>query len=296
MSRQMGLTGVVLALIAAAAATLMWQHSRARQTRELLYEALAPVALANCEMERYGDRNDGGYLLCRNLLSDVRAAYSYGINATDEWGCEVSREFSVPVHQYDCFNTDVPACSGGDTHFNAVCVGPESTVIDGRPFETVSRQVAKNGDADKRLVVKMDVEGAEWSSLLAAPDSTLDQIDQLAVEFHGVEKPELLDTVQRLKQFFYVVNVHQNNFGCEPGLDPFPGSIYEVLFVNKRLAQVAQERPTIRHHALDAPNAAWLPDCQTLTPSTASSDFALFRRWVRRELRERFYGSPFDGV
>ena len=47
---------------------------------------------------------------------------------------------------------------------------------EGRLFDTVQNQLAKNGDANKRLVVKMDVEGAEWNSLLHASDEGRDTL------------------------------------------------------------------------------------------------------------------------
>jgi hypothetical protein len=34
---------------------------------------------------------------------------------------------------------------------------------DGRVFDTLQNQIAKNLDAGKRLIVKSDVEGAEWN-------------------------------------------------------------------------------------------------------------------------------------
>ena len=55
---------------------------------------------------------------------------------------------------------------------------------DGRLFDTIESQLAKNGDGSKRIVLKIDVEGAEWASFLAAPDELLQRIDQMSVEFH----------------------------------------------------------------------------------------------------------------
>ena len=37
---------------------------------------MQPVPLANCTLERFGEKHDGGYLLCSNLLKDVSAGYS----------------------------------------------------------------------------------------------------------------------------------------------------------------------------------------------------------------------------
>jgi hypothetical protein len=238
--------------------------------RQALFDMVQPVALSNCQLERFGERNDGGYLMCANLLDAVQAGYSYGINGYDKWGCDISTRSKVPVHQYDCFNTDVPSCRSGQTVFHAECVGDTTATIDGRLFDTVKNQFAKNGDAAKRVVMKIDVEGAEWPTFLAMPDETLAQIDQLSVEFHWEEDAKLgwiddaryLQAVERIKRFFEVAHIHYNNASCIGDLKPFPSWAFEVLFVSKRLAVVDPSRKPAGAHPQDARNNASLPDCQ----------------------------------
>lgn len=231
----------------------------------MLFREIMPVKLANCELERFGEKNDGGYLLCGNLLGAVRAGYSYGISGYDGWGCDVSKKLRVPVHQYDCFNLTRPTCDGGTTVFHGECIGTAAGLQDGRPFDTLAGQIAANGDAGKHLVVKIDVEGAEWDSFLTAPDAVLQRIDQLAVEFHGFGKGRNLDAILRLKRFFHVAHLHWNNYGCVPGQVPFPSWAYEVLLVNKRVGVVDPTGEPVLPHPLDAPNNADLKDCQLIS-------------------------------
>lgn len=238
--------------------------------RQALFAMLQPVAITNCDLERFGERNDGGYLMCGNLLDAVQAGYSYGISGYDGWGCEISNRSKIPIHQYDCFNTDRPWCWRGDTVFHEECVAGTAATIDGRPFDTVQSQLARNGDSGKRIVLKIDVEGAEWDTILAMPDETLQQIDQMAVEFHWEEDAALgwahderyTRTVARLKQFFEVGHIHYNNASCIGDLAPFPSFAHEVLFVSKRLAVVDRARAAIGLHEDDAKNNWALPDCQ----------------------------------
>jgi len=232
------------------------------QVRQSLFELLRPVKLTNCTLERFGERNDGGYLVCANLLDSVRVGYSYGIAGYDQWGCDLSRKLDIRVHEYDCFDVRAPSCPGGDLRFHAECVGIESSVIDGRRFDTLASQARRNGDAGKRSIAKVDVEGAEWNSFLLTPDSVFEQIDQLVVEFHGVQDDRFVSTVQMLKRFFYVAHVHFNNYSCDPKLAPFPAAAYEVLLVNKRLGVVEAPPGNWGVHALDAPNNPDSPDCQ----------------------------------
>jgi hypothetical protein len=241
-----------------------------RMWRELLFDTLRPSAIANCNLQRFGETHDGGYLMCGNLLRDVRSGYSYGIAGYDKWGCDISTALKVPLHQYDCFNTTRPACPDGKTIFHAECIGDAAATKEGRPFDTLQNQFVRNGDGSKRIVMKIDVEGAEWNTFLFAPDDTLKQIDQMAVEFHWelsehIGLPHLqkyLTVVRRLKQFFEIAHLHFNNASCVDGLEPFPSWAYEVLFVNKRLAVVDASRSASGLHPLDAPNNPAFPDCQ----------------------------------
>jgi hypothetical protein len=233
----------------------------AGHARRLLFDAIQPVVLANCELERFGEEHDGGYLLCGNLLADVRSGYSYGINGYDGWGCAVSSALDVPIHQYDCFNPARPLCESGRTVFHDECIGRARTG-DGRGFDTLAAQIAANGEAGQRLVVKMDVEGAEWEALLDTPDDVLVQIDQLVVEFHRIEAPSVA-VVAKLKRWFHVAHLHWNNYSCIDDQPPFPAFAYEVLFVNRRLAAADAAAPAAAlPHPLDARNDPDEPDCQ----------------------------------
>ncbi len=264
----------IIVIVAVAAAVMLFREdeperrverprpSREEWLRETLFGLLTPVALANCTLRRFGEPNDGGYLLCANLLQSVEAGYSYGISGYDQWGCDVSRTRSVTVHQYDCFDTRQPSCPGGRMVFHAECVGTATVKEDGRPFDTLANQITKNGDAAKRLVVKVDVEGAEWDSFVLAPDWVFEHIDQLVVEFHGVESDRFIAAVRRLTPFFHVAHVHYNNYSCDPALKPFPASAYEVLFVNKKLGVLDPSRRAGGVNPLDAPNNPNAPDCQ----------------------------------
>jgi len=279
--------------IAIVAATGTWSASRRARIHRDLFAELRPVSLANCHFERFGEQNDGGYVLCGNLLATAESAYSYGIAGYDGWGCQVSRRLNAPVHEYDCFDTRRPACSGGQPFFHAECLSGERTVDEGgRVFDALAQQLVKNGDARRRLVVKIDIEGAEWESLAATPDSVLERIDQLAIEFHHpfeaslaavirrlrldqpltprlwIVEDRALSVITRLKRFFRIAHIHFNNNTCTGGLSPLPGWAYEVLFVNRAIAVEDPSRsgPTSSARALDAPNNPGVPDCQVDFP------------------------------
>ena len=271
---------VVIVVVVVVAGAI--EYRRDRRIREALYAALAPVAITNCELKRFGSVNDGGYLMCANLLAPAQSIYSYGIGGADDWGCDVAGKLQVPLHQYDCFISDAPRCKTGITPlFHAECVGPGRATADGRAFDTLANQIEENGDTGKRLIVKMNVKGNEWASLLAAPDHVLNATDQLVVEFYGVEDRAFLDTAARLNQFFYVARVHHNNYQCRPGFEPFAGPVFEALLVSKRLAVANPWVDGRRPSALDAPNNPVAADCQA---PLAASEPRRMARWLYRKM------------
>ena len=263
------ITFVIIALAAAATLVIgdLQRHAVGRKLREAILAELQPVALKNCRLKRYGSANDGGYLMCENLIEPLDAGYSYGVGTNDDWGCEVSRRYHVPVHEYDCFDPARPTCEGGRFIFHNECVGNRADYRDSRFFDTLENQISKNGDIGRRMIIKIDIEGGEWESLLVTPDELLASIPQLAMEMHGFDDPNIVEALRKLKRNFYLVNLHFNNWSCTPKAAPLPAWAYQVLWVNKR---IGVRDPAALFPApmspLNAPDSATWPDCQLRMP------------------------------
>src|SRR5437867_8412368 len=75
---------------------------------------------------------------------------------------------------------------------NASAIGPAT---ESRFFDTLENQIRKNGHIGRRLIIKMDIEGAEWDALLAAPDELLASIPQIAMELHGFDDPKIVEVL-----------------------------------------------------------------------------------------------------
>jgi len=167
------------------------------------------------------------------------------------------------VHQYDCFDPARPTCNGGTFVFHNECVGDRTGHRGSRFFDTLENQIRKNRDNGRRLIIKMDIEGAEWDSLLAAPDELLASISQIAMEMHGFDDPKIVEVLQKLKRNFYLVNLHFNNWSCTSKASPLPAWAYQVLWVNKRIGIVDQTAPIPAPMSpLNAPDSPTWRDCQ----------------------------------
>jgi hypothetical protein len=247
------ITFVIVALAAAAAVVIgdLARHAAGRKLRQAILAELQPVALKNCTLKRFGSANDGGYLMCENLIEPLDAGYSYGVGSNDDWGCEVSR----------------PTCNGGTLVFHDECVGDRTGYRESRFFDTLENQIRKNGDTGRRLIIKMDIEGAEWNSFLAAPDELLASIPQIAMELHGFDDPKIVEVLRKLKRNFYLVNLHFNNWSCTPKAAPLPAWAYQVQWVNKRIGVLDPAVPIPAPMSpLNAPDSPTWPDCQLRAP------------------------------
>jgi hypothetical protein len=251
-----------------------------------LFSELQPVQLKNCALKRYGLGIDEGYLLCDNLLKNTRVVYSYGIDGRDGLGCEISTKLRVPVHQYDCFNLTRPVCETGSAIFHEECVaGATERDASGRLFDTIENQIIKNNDAGKTLLLKMDIEGAEWESLAATSDETLQNVDQIAMEFHKQQdKLKYIDLIQKLKTNFYIAHIHFNNFACTRGLDmPFPSFAVQVLMVNKKVGILDEGKRPVLPNPLDEKDNPKAPDCQELDQTNSVQKLRLFLRVLLKQ-------------
>ena len=252
---------VLLILVEALIAIpLIVQTYQARQVRTAMWEIIQPVALKQCTMGRWGRAFDAGYTVRLNLVDDV-AAFIRTVFA--QLPGDASAALQVPVHQYDCFDTTRVTCAtGGTPVFHEECVGRQTEVRDGRAFDSMVQQVQRNGHTGERLLVKMDIEGAEVESLLAMDENELSGMNQLILEIHSVTDSETLALLQHLKGVFYIADIHYNNVACGEHHGPFPSSIVEVLLVNKHLDEVIPGQHPVHPNPVWRPNLPQRPDCQ----------------------------------
>lgn len=96
-----------------------------------------------------------------------------------------------------------------------------------------------NGHESHRdLILKMDVEGAEWDALMDLESETINQFRQIVFELHDMYLPHTFEKIckvlSQLNKTHQCVHVHGNNYGpskCIGGM-VMPHAL-EVLYVRK---------------------------------------------------------------
>jgi len=190
-------------------------------TKEL-FERLK-VCTSCTQFRRLGEAGDGGYLTCMDGLvggTTIRAAYSLGVAGNDKWSEDVYNILKVPVHQADCTVDSSPAQNCRDCNFHKVCLMGESGVGSHPvgPNMNMQQLFQSTGQAsapDDSLVMKMDIEGAEWP-IFTDGNSGLNKLKQLIVEFHALGNEQshhqYASALRNIEHAgFKVAHIHGNN-------------------------------------------------------------------------------------
>lgn len=247
------------------------------------------------DLIRVGSRNDGGYVLPASVIHASDALLSLGVEAN--WDFEEAALRIRPSLAVTCVDgTTGPDAIraralkelrralvrlrpvktarmlrllGRATEFRRFFAKHEFLPLlvaahDGTGTASLATLLAhvRRGDPARWVLVKMDIEGAEYDSLAAA-SGQLGRISALAIEFHelGRNWQRFTATMDRLADSFAIAHLHGNNcLGYVPG-SRVPETL-EVTLVHRSLA--AGDLPPADAHyplpALDAPNDRRRPD------------------------------------
>jgi len=180
---------------------------------------------ARCnDFERVGENYDGGYIICADGLknSGLKGAYSYGISGYDGWGMDIAQRYKIPLYEYDCFNKNAPKpCSGCQVKFSPECIRGNNETNPNSAFKTFTEHIKLNGQSNappSSLMLKVDVEGAEWNVFESENASTLSQVRQITTELHHLQHKHkhghYLKAVRSLLDAgFSIAHLHGNNHG-----------------------------------------------------------------------------------
>lgn len=240
------------------------KRARASEINELI-RALHPVDPGR-ELVRLGPDGDGGYLLPDDL-EGIKYGFSPGVSTESRFEADLASR-GLRVYLAD-FSVDQPAESHPNFVFDKKYVGSLSN----ETFMTLDEwKDSKLPGYQDDLLLQMDIEGAEFETLLAASSKLLEQFRIMIIEFHYLQelfnKPFFVLTsrvFQKLLQTHSVVHIHPNNC-CgsikSKGLQ-IPRVAEFTFYRNDRFQRNAYQQTF--PHPLDRDNtrkrSLTLPDC-----------------------------------
>ncbi len=133
-----------------------------------------------------------------------------------------------------------------------------------RSLEQIVADIPFDGD----LILKMDVEGAEWEALPTAPSRVIKRFSQIVIEVHGplagatANRLHNLRILKRLCRTHEVVHVHANNYAP---VESFEGilipSVLEISYLRKTRTSFRISEETLPA-AADVPNDPSRPEIE----------------------------------
>lgn len=184
---------------------------------------------------RLGRDNDGGYILLDNKF-DSSVIFGYGVNDDCSFENDITERFGLKGYIFDHTIENPPPNMNDRITFVKEGISHQNDDL----LKTLQYHMDKYAPGNGNIILKIDVEGAEWKSL---ENADLSRVSQLIIEFHDMHEADW-DLIDKLNNEFYLVNIHGNNYGGYITLDDnsFP-RVIECTWVRKDLIKEPIDHP-----------------------------------------------------
>lgn len=218
---------------------------------------LTPRDLHDLPKRRLGQNADGGCVLADDLAA-VSVVYSFGV------GGEVSFEHDLaqagkPIYLFD-HTVPGPPHPHANFHFRPEGLGPCGDPA--AQLYSLQHQIHRNGHDDLRdMLLKIDIEGAEYEVVGSLDAESLTRFRQIALEIHWLSRlnepafrQAFYIALSKINEYFVLFHVHGNNCAPLNIVDGFAvADVLELSYMRRDLANAVKSK-TIYPTRHDFPN------------------------------------------
>ena len=217
-------------------------------------------ARLKAHFQRFGSDSDGGYILDYRISPET-VCLSLGISNEVSFDLEVSKYVSK-LEMYDYSMSALPLEVPRSTfHRIGISADPRDGFIS---LEDAIEEI----DDHSPIILKMDIEGDEWDSLVSCKKTSLDRCIQIVVEFHNLQRLPLrsdfeflVDQMSTQLAGFAVVNVHGNNWDSFHIINGVPvPNVIEVTYLRRDWLYSMQVNKSFIQQNLNLANNPSRPD------------------------------------
>ena len=183
------------------------------------------------ELIRLGENSDGGYLIPKDF-ENINYCYSAGVGFVTQFEKDLEEKFNIKSKMLD------------------VCEIPKNLLPKKSTFIQKKLSIYKSDqnitinefiDTEDEIILKLDIEGDEYSNLIYLDERKMSQIRILILEFHdlrNLRSPFFFkifnEVVEKLSKYFYFCHLHPNNTSKvkKIGVLKIPDMI-ELTLINK---------------------------------------------------------------
>ncbi|WP_139559750.1 FkbM family methyltransferase [Methylotetracoccus oryzae] len=207
-------------------------------------------------------QGDGGYILLDTLLKDQKV-YSFGVGKQITFDLELAER----GHDIYLFDHTVSALPTEHPRFHFFREGVSSVSQPDKALFSLEQHIDRLGHRDLDLILKMDVEGAEWGVLATAGSGLIRKFSQITMELHGLDRlgnektrARACRVLRKLNRTHTLFHVHGNNAVPLKNIDGITvAPLLEVSYVRSDLVERVRSR-TFYPTVVDAPNVSRKPD------------------------------------
>lgn len=237
-------------------------------------ELISPRDVVGLDKIRVGNKNDGGYVVLKELCEKTDHVYSYGIGDDCSFELDFAEKFPnvQSLFLFDPFISKLPA---DHSKFEMV----RTDFADGMKYYSV---------IDENTLLKVDVEWAEWKTLLDYDIDRLKKFGQVVIELHLVHADAPMGLTPYFTDFYDCIlaevnaplfemyhavlsklngthvchHIHANNSLPLTHIGGYKiPPLIEMSFVNRRLVhQSEKSKESFPVEGLDFPNKTDRPD------------------------------------
>lgn len=196
-----------------------------KRLRELLH-----VVDVVDDIERYiriGQENEGGYLMLAPHGGN-KIAYSIGLKKGISWDQDMV-DLGYHIYMYD------PAINRlhlNNRRFHRFRIGIEAVPSKDKKHLTLQEMILQNHhEKERRMILKMDLEGREWQVFANINPAVLEQFDQIILELYGLfenEENDIIKALENLNKTHRLIHIHVKNYNQKP-------SSIEATFASKEI-------------------------------------------------------------
>lgn len=218
-----------------------WQYKILGENPEMfrmkeIYQLFPLYRVDDIPLKRIGRIGDGGYVMLDDFVNN-NIAYSFGINDDTSWDSDIVDNGINYVYMYDHTIEQLPETRKNFIWFK---IGISGEINSDTPELKTLEQLLHENEHDNlnNMLLKMDVEGAEWDVFCNTTSNVLSKFSQIVVELHNITSLEnhtkIVKALENINKTHVPINVHGNNWcGYEIGnMCSIPHTI-EVTYINK---------------------------------------------------------------
>lgn len=209
---------------------------------------------AGCPLVRIGGNADGGYVMLDDL-GEIDACLSFGIGQNISWEQGMLKKNTGKIYCYDPMIESLPVNDRRLLFFKQGISGCDSS---SGIYKTMKTIINETGIHSDNLILKMDVEGAEWEFIQSTDSKIFSLFKQMTFELHDLtdmsRKEEILECLSKLRETHIPVWVHGNNAGAaEISGNYVVPEMLEITYARKE-DYVFSEKPYSCPLSIDFPN------------------------------------------